>query len=71
MFDQVKAKLHQDGPACLLQNPQEDAIIQAMLAAPNRGDRLWDKLEKAFGCSAGLFFAIKAIIEKPRKTQCL
>jgi len=64
MFANVKEKLHANAPECLLENPNEDKIIQAMIDAPNRGDRLWDKLEIEFGCNAGLFFHIKEIIKE-------
>lgn len=69
MFAKVKERLARDAAPTLLGRPNEDAIIKAMLAAPNLGDRTWDRLEVEFGCTAGFFFATKAIIRDLRAAQ--
>ena len=69
LFERVKERLAKDAAPTLLGRPNEDAIIKAMLAAPNLGDRTWDRLEAEFGCTAGFFFTTKAIIRDLRAGQ--
>lgn len=43
-------------------------IIDAMIAAKTHGNRLFDKLNDEFGCSAGYFDAVKAAIREYRQS---
>lgn len=69
MFAKVKERLARDAAPSLLGRPREDDIIKAMLEAPNMGDRLFDRLEAEFNCTAGFFYTTKAIIRDLRAGQ--
>lgn len=63
MCERIKERLDQSAPDCLRHNAKEAEIIQAMWEAKTLGDRTFDRLDAAFGCSPGLYFAVRAIIK--------
>lgn len=69
MCERIKERLDQSAPECLRHNAKEAEIIRAMWEAKTLGDRTFDRLDAEFGCSPGLYFAIKAIIKDLRAGQ--